>query len=247
METVSNVIPIITNQLTQLSEGSELSGQRDVCRVCFGSGMEIIPDKGARPCECRLTVLRDKRLAQIPAEFRSLNLATLKADKERHAKQVEAIAKIKANPTGSYIFCGRFGTGKTMLMWTLYKHACEMNQPRMVQCTLAQLLTEYRNFIAANKEDSDAVWPRLNAEELRQNDTRYSLFFDDIDKARPSEYTAEIFFEIADAVYAYQHQLVATTNLSIGKLIQHFDRADERFGGAIVRRLVEHAEIIEMF
>ena len=87
-------------------------------------------------------------------------------------------------------------------------------------------------------------WPVLAASSA---DSIAADIIDDIDKARPTEYAAEQFFEILNAIYEYQHQLVVTTNLRVKELADHFDRADERFGGAIVRRLTENAKIYEMF
>ena len=95
--------------------------------------------------------------------------------------------------------------------------------------------------------DNPEFLPRINAHELRRNGPKYSLFLDDIDKTRPTEYVGEQVFELTDAIYAFQHQIVATTNLSVPKLIEHFERADERYGGAIVRRLLEVAEVVELF
>lgn len=209
--------------------------------------MEIVPGRGARPCECRLKRIRDARLAKIPPKFADVTLADLRPLENIHPMQADALPFIQANPLQSYVIAGRFGTGKSMLMWALYKNAVENNAQRIVACTLSELITEYRAFIQASMAGETPKYPRLNAEELRQDSVRYSIFFDDIDKARPTEYTAEQFFEIVDAIYNFRHQLVVTTNLSVSRLVDHFDRADERFGGSIVRRLVDGAKILEMF
>lgn len=164
-----------------------------------------------------------------------------------HPAQVEAVKAIKGNPGGNYFFAGDFGTGKTYLLWTLYRHAAEQDTRRLVVCTLSELLTEYKQFIQASINGDPLVYPRISADDLRQTHTKYSIFIDDIDKARPTEYTAEQLFELSDAIYAYKHQIVVTTNLTLEKLIDHFKRADERFGGAIVRRLTNDAFISEMF
>lgn len=191
--------------------------------------------------------VRNQRLSKIPTKFQGVSLADLEPDVNVHPRQLEFVPMLKANPRGSYFLGGRFGTGKSLMMWALYKQAVEDNVQRIVVCTLAELLHEYRAFIQASMDRTEPKYPRLNAEELRQSHTRYSIFLDDVDKAKPSEYAAEQFFELANAIYDYQHQIVLTTNLSVLKLKDHFDRADERYGGAIVRRLVDNAKIVEMF
>lgn len=181
--------------------------------------------------------MKSSRLSKIPPKFADVRLADIRP----RSGQGEIVALAKADPLQSFVLAGKFGTGKSMLMWALYREAVEREVPRLVTCTLAELLNEYRQFI------NGAHPPRLNAEELRQTHTRYSIFLDDIDKARPTEYAAEQFFEIVNAIYEYGHQVVTTTNLRIGELVDHFDRADARFGGAIVRRLVDDAKVVEMF
>lgn len=179
----------------------------------------------------------DARIAKIPPKFADVRLETIVPRQGQEA----AAEFIKSNPTRSYLLSGKFGSGKSMMMWALYRAAAERGKNRLVTCTLAELLGEYRSFINGGHR------PRLNAAELKQKKVQYSIFFDDIDKAKPTEYAAEQFFEIVNAIYEYGHQVVITTNLSLGGLVDHFDRADERYGGAIVRRLVDNAKIVEMF
>lgn len=209
--------------------------------------MEVVPGKGARMCECRVVKLREQRLAKIPAKFAGIELMNLKPMPNLHPFQSEIVPYMQNNPTKSYFLAGKFGTGKSTLMWALYQHLVTAGVGRIIVCTLSELLNEYKAFIQASISGDQPKYPRLNAEELRQNHTRYAIFFDDVDKAKPTEYAAEQFFEIVNAIYDFQHQVVITTNLGVAKLADHFDRADERFGGAIVRRLVDNARIVEMF
>lgn len=198
-------------------------------------------------CKCRLAKIRADRLAKIPPKFANHHLSTLVPNIGAHPMQSEVVPFIQANPEMSYILAGRFGSGKSLMMWLLYRHAIKQTAHKVVICTLAELLDEFRAFIRSSVNQETPQLPRLNATELKQSDRRYSIFLDDIDKARPTEYAAEQFFEIANAIYEYQHQLVVTTNLRISELGDHFDRADERFGGAILRRLVDGAKVWEMF
>lgn len=193
----------------------------------------------ARFCVCRKAAIRAARLSKIPPKFAGFKLSTLEP---KNPSQVKPIAAIKANPEGSYVFAGNFGCGKSLMLWMLYRNAIKQTSRKVVACTLSHLLDEFRSFIR-----DGAVLPSLSAAELKQTHTPYSIFLDDIDKARPTEYAAEQFFEIINAVYEFQHQLVVTTNLKLSSLVDHFDRADERFGGAIVRRLIDGADVYEMF
>jgi DNA replication protein DnaC len=201
-------------------------------------------------CECRRKIVRKQRLACIPPKFSDVALETLEARPTVHAAQAELVPFIKANPGRSYFFCGKFGTGKSMFMWALYRHAVMRDTAGLVACTLSGLLAEYKSLMQAEidrLDRRDRPRPKVLAGDLRQNHTRYSIFIDDIDKAKPTEYAAEQLFEVANAIYDFRHQVVVTTNLTVARLRQHFERADDRFGGAIVRRLLDGAKICEMF
>jgi DNA replication protein DnaC len=209
--------------------------------------MEIVSGHGARHCVCAKRKRAAALIAKIPERFANVRLETLVADPKRHLKQCEAIDAIRANPSGNFILAGRFGTGKTMMMWALYRAAVERMESTVIHATLFEIIEEFRRQIRASQNpDESAYSPRLEAVDLKRG-YKYSLFLDDIDKARPSEYAAEQFFAILNAVYEHGHQLVVSTNLPIVKLRDHFDRADERYGGGIVRRLLDGAQTIELF
>lgn len=205
-----------------------------------------MPGQGARFCQCRIAAIRANRLSKIPPKFAGFQLSTLTPNLAAHPEQANLVPYVQANPEGSYLLAGRFGSGKSLLMWMLYRYAIKQTGRKVVVCTLVELLEEFKSLFNTPKGENPKL-PRLNAAELRQNETPYSIFLDDIDKARPTEYAAEQFFEIVNAVYEFRHQLVVTTNLRLLDLAAHFDRADERFGGAIVRRLVDGAKVTEMF
>lgn len=200
----------------------------------------------SRKCVCVVRRIQAQKLSVIPPAFKLANLDNLEPDAARHPKQPAVIDAMRRSPEASYFLAGRFGTGKTYLMWALYRHAV-MAGKRTVVCTLSELIGEYHRFIQLSKAGQMLQYPRVGAEDLRQQHTRFSIFLDDVDKARPTEYVAEQLFELVDAIYAFGHQIVVTTNLTAAALAQHFERADERYGGAIVRRITEGATSAEMF
>ena len=236
--------------MRKLSLGSASKIEFD-CEICGDavSGMVTICENGyrfARPCRCRLEKVRRLKLALIPPAFAGISLDSVKPNSAKHPHQAATVAAIKAAPEANYFLSGRFGSGKTLLMWLLYRDAV-MNDRRVVFATLSELLNEHRKFIRDSVAGNPPTVPRICAEDLRQEHTKYAVFLDDIDKAKPTEYAAEQLFELSDAICAYRHQIVVTTNLTVSSLVKHFERADERFGGAIVRRIVENSKIIDLF
>jgi DNA replication protein DnaC len=213
------------------------------CNDCNDTGWLIL-DKGAAHCECRKVRARVNALERIPAEYRTATLSGLRADPSRHRGQADAIAKMRANPHGNFVFSGVFGTGKTMMFWTLYRHAIESGRICYGN-TLRGLIDAFQKCF----DGASGAMPPVTAADFRQTERVRGLFLDDIDKARPTEYVAEQFFDLLDAAQANNHQIVVTTNLRTAELMTHFERADAagRYGGGIVRRLLSHATEIELF
>jgi DNA replication protein DnaC len=230
------------------------------CNECSDTGRVFIKTEyrgkminNVKKCECVFRKVRAQKLAIIPEAFRSADLETLRADNSIHPKQSQYVELVKANPLDRYVISGDFGTGKTHLFWCLYGAAVRRNR-RTYANTLRGLIAEFQKAIELSQAGERFHLP-LTAEDLRQSHTPYSVFLDDIDKARATEYTAEQLFEIVDACYSFGHQLVVTTNLRTDDLLEHFRGADRkrsddgfgRYGGAIVRRLLDNAHEIEMF
>ena len=69
----------------------------------------------------------------------------------------------------------------------------------------------------------------------------YHLFWDDIDKLKPTDFKTEVLFDLVDNLYRQKHGLTATSNYSMQDLI---DR--ERLHPAIVRRLDDMCRVIDL-
>lgn len=200
----------------------------------------------SKPCTCALEKRRQSLLSRIPPGFPVVEMAQLSPRADKHPNQAIAFQQILNHPGESLFLSGRPGCGKTTALYALYREAV-MKDERVVVCTLTALLSEYHKVIRDSKAGNNITTPRLIAEDLKQDHTKFNIFLDDIDKAKPTEYAAEQLFEILNAVVDFQHRLVVTTNLTLTQLVDHFDREDERFGKAIVRRIAENTVRIEMF
>jgi DNA replication protein DnaC len=242
----------VRKRLKLLQESADESWAQENlnCKICRDVGMIVVPDKGAKLCECRLERERKRKLTLMPAEYRkgAISLATMTPMPELHPKQAEYIELMRSDPLGKYVISGDFGTGKTHFFWALYLEAVRADR-KIYAGTLRALIDEYQRGIEASQNQEAYILP-IYADDFRQDAIKYSLFIDDIDKARPTEYVAEKLFDLVDAAYSFEHQIVVTTNLRIDQLVHHFRRADKefgRYGGAIIRRLLDGAHEIEMF
>src|SRR5215210_5250353 len=75
----------------------EIGDEPEVCPACYGSGMEVVPGKGARPCKCRKkkthTNLLDKaRLPKRHYECHFHNYRAMNPTQERAIKFATKLA-----------------------------------------------------------------------------------------------------------------------------------------------------------
>lgn len=213
------------------------------CPACFGNRVEVVAGKGARPCPACLPSTEAKRVAlllgKMPARYQGVTLADLQPRLDLHRDQAKIIADMQANPLSGYYFCGDNDTGKTHFLWALYQHAV-ISQRVVIATTL-------HDWIEANlaRYRSDETLTTFRLSDLQQSVLPYSVFIDDVDKKKVTEYVADMFFNFVDTVYRFKHQLVVTSQLDPEKrvhgrdsLIDHFRDGDPRYGLGIARRMV---------
>lgn len=223
--------------------------QNKICPLCYGCGMEVVEGRGARPCVCviakRIQEHKSGALETIPPLYEGFSLENIVPDPSRHWRQQEAIRIIRENPNEKFAICGKYGCGKTHLLWALYRNQLESR--RVYAGTLEEIIAEHKAIFEANKTGAPVPSLSITPEKFRQRFTPWTLFIDDIDKETPTEFVSKILFALLDAACNFNHQIVFTTNLQPAALIQHFERGDARFGGAIARRLLDNTKVIEMF
>jgi DNA replication protein DnaC len=203
---------------------------------------------GARRCRCRVEAdraeARRQALAVIPREFGVPRLHLIAPDAKRYAQQFAKLEMLRSDPDRSYLICGRNGTGKSFFGWALYVHAIEQGR-RAAACTLYELLKEYRRYTCQPAQND---WrPRVLPEDLKQNDTRWTIFLDEIHAATPSEFATREFFYLLKAATEYGHQMIYTCNVKPEVLHQRWSSVNEFEGDSIARRLAEYSKRIEMF
>jgi DNA replication protein DnaC len=178
-------------------------------------------------------------LAHIPSQYENVRLSRLKPRPDLHSRQAQIIAGIQAHPDDSYLLIGRNRTGKSHIGWALYRHAVAKRR-RVVACLLRDLLHEFRNFeMGLVDKDDKIIEPRVTADKLRQKEQRWTLLLDEFEKARPSEFAAEMLFSVLDAATSFKHQVIVISNFNVEQLVDHWGRIDIIWGTSIMRRLEE--------
>jgi DNA replication protein DnaC len=203
-----------------------------------------VTDNAVTECGCR-KVRRWKSVA--PPAYRRFNLNRVVPDPARHPGQAPALAALREDPTGSYLFAGKNRVGKSLMAWCLARQAvCDGR--RIAAVNLAVLLDEYRAFEKPIGEDeSTPKKPAVTAGDISSDKGKWFVLLQEFDKPRATEYACERLFELIDAAFNYEHQLVITSNLDLGGLIAHWSKVAPRYGHAILSRVAEKCNQVNMF
>jgi hypothetical protein len=224
-----------------VSDRQQSSAPRFECGVCRDVGLVTVGDDGqpcpARRCECRLRRIVERGLAAIPRTFGVPRLDSLEPRPDLHPDQPAVVEHMKANPSDSYLFAGDNGTGKTHLAYALYVHALHAGRTCRA-LTVQSLLAEYKRMeMGESGENGQPFVAQVTPENLQSPSSRWTLLLDEFEKARVSEFTSEMLFALLDSAWKYGHQLIVTTNMPLGRLMDRWSRIDEVYGRSIVKRL----------
>lgn len=226
-----------------------------LCPECYGTGTAY-KDGVARLCElCRQRRAEERatRLLELrPKRYRKVTLTGLEPRPDLHVDQPRIIEYMRANPFDNYFFCGDNDVGKTHLLHALYAHVVMDGRRRVYYTTLQDLIDKIKEGF---NRGGDMQHDWIKIAQYAQPGVSWSVFLDDIDKARPTEFVGEVVFQLIDTIYSNEHQLVVTSQLDPENevngresLIEHFKNCDPRYGLGIVRRIInDETNVWRMF
>jgi len=132
-----------------------------------------------------------------------------------------------------YIY-GPNGTGKTTFACALAKLLIDMGVTVRFENS-KQVITEIQESYSGKPTD---VLDRCYACRV--------LFLDDLGKEQPTPYALSMLYQVIDTRYAAGKPIVVTSNFSRGALVNRWERADLETAEAIVSRLCENCETVEI-
>jgi len=184
--------------------------EAEVCPVCFGTGVEILAGKGARPCACRATDSKRKAFdaARIPRRYASCSLDNFRSDPNssqniafRYACRL--VLDYPAIDRG-LLFMGPVGVGKTHLAVAILKGLIEKG----VRC----LFYESGSLL---KQIQDSYNPISNTSELRVLAPVYQaevLVMDELGSTIPTDWVRDTIYQIINTRYNDKKLTIFTTN-----------------------------------
>src|SRR5437588_1901981 len=133
-------------------EEQQSSAEPVVCQFCFGSGMEVVPGKGARRCRCRTANNQTKLLeaARIPRRYNECSLQNyypVKGNGTQLRAFNYAYRLVREYPSvdRGLLFMGTCGVGKTHLSVAILRELIEKKGVSSLFYEFGSLLKEIQN------------------------------------------------------------------------------------------------------
>lgn len=208
----------------------------DLCTICSGTGMEIIPDKGARFCSCRKLRSQSGQFASVrlPKRYDGFHFHNYKPQTPLQ----EAAFKFSASLAMEYpavdrglLLMGSVGVGKTHLAVAILKGLTE----RGFKCL-------FYDFASLLKEIQDSYNPNTFASELSvlapvlKADV---LVLDELGASKPTDWVRDTMAHVINTRYNDKKLTIFTTNYTDERRNDREEVLEDRIGTRLRSRLFE--------
>ncbi len=217
-------------------DSPDLGEEPEVCAKCFGAGMEVVPGKGARLCECRKQKTHTNQLdkARIPKRYEDCHFHSyrvLNPSQERAFKYASKLAMEYPAIERGLLLMGTVGVGKTHLAVSILKSLTE----RGFNCLFYEsgsLLKEIQNSYNVYTQSSElkVLAPIFDAE---------VLVLDELGASKPTEWVRDTMANIINTRYNDKKLTIFTTNYLDEKRAEKDESLEDRIGVRLRSRLFE--------
>jgi len=210
---------------------------QEACERCFGSGLEVIPGKGAQMCECRRRNSHSLRLenARIPRRYEKCHFNTFDPRSNESQKTALRIARDFTNTFPAVdqglLLSGPVGVGKTHLAVSIIKGLTERGFPCL-----------FYEFGSLLKEIQDSYNPNTRTSELTVLSpvlTTDVLVLDELGASKPTDWVLDTMAHIINTRYNDRRTTIFTTNYPDERADAAKETLEDRIGVRVRSRIFE--------
>jgi DNA replication protein DnaC len=227
----------------QTGSAARGSAAENVCQLCFGSGMEIVPGKGARTCSCQKQNAHSNHLekARLPHRYLNCHFHNYKpsnASQETAFKYASKLSMEYPAVDQGLLLMGTVGVGKTHLAVSILKGLTE----RGFGCLFYEfgtLLKQIQDSYNSNTKTSElsVLSPVLNAD---------VLVLDEVGASKPTDWVRDTMAHIINSRYNDTKLTIFTTNYLDERRSERDETLEDRIGVRLRSRLYEMCKTVEM-
>lgn len=208
----------------------------EVCATCFGSGVEIVPGKGARPCHCRRQEEHSRLLerVKIPKRYAGCDFPYYQPRNETQQQALNFALKLTMEYPAvnrGLLFMGTVGVGKTHLAVSILKGLTEKGFSCLFY-EFGSLLKEIQSSYNSNTNTSEyaVVAPVFDAD---------VLVLDELGAAKPTDWVRDTMMHIINTRYNDKKLTIFTTNYPDERVSDREETLEDRIGVRLRSRLYE--------
>lgn len=214
-----------------------------VCPACLGTGVEVVPGKGARPCSCRTQGQHSNHLARVklPRRYSDChfhNYTPQNPSQDRAFKFATKLTMEYPAVDQGLVLMGPVGVGKTHLAVSILKGLTE----RGFGCLFYEfgsLLKEIQDSYNSNTRTSElgVLAPVLNTD---------VLVLDELGASKPTDWVRDTMAHIINSRYNERKLTIFTTNYLDDRKMEKEETLEDRIGVRLRSRLFEMCKTVEL-
>jgi len=217
--------------------------ETDVCRICFGTGLEVVEGKGARTCVCRSkknqTSLQDR--ARLPRRYERCHWNNYVPNNSSQRAALELSTQLAMDfpdTDEGLLLSGPVGVGKTHLAVSILKGLAE----RGFTC----LFYEFGSLL---KEIQDSYNPNTKSSELsilKPVLIADVLVLDELGASKPTDWVRDTMAHIINTRYNDRKLTIFTTNYPDERANDREETLEDRIGSRLRSRLFEMCRSVKI-
>ncbi len=215
----------------------------EVCPKCYGSGMEIVKGKGARPCGCRKQKSHSNLIekAKIPKRYETCHFHTYRVLNPAQDRAFRYASKLTMDYPAverGLLLMGTVGVGKTHLAVSILKGLTE----RGFTC----LFYEFGALLKSIQDSYNSVSQTSELKVLQPIFDAEVLVLDEIGASKPTDWVRDTMANIINTRYNDKKLTIFTTNYLDERQSERDETLEDRIGVRLRSRLYEMCKTVPM-